>query len=82
MGVLPPIRRVIFCVCGSTASLSQTSNSRFITNCIKEDGEIIISSQEVIKNPFQLDGAKKPVKEMTVAELEAKLGHPVKVIKG
>jgi hypothetical protein len=46
------------------------------------DGAILISSQEVISDPFQLDGAKSPVKEMTVAELEAKLGHPVKVIEG
>ena len=45
-------------------------------------GRPLISAQDVIENPFQLDGAKKPVKEMTVAELEAKLGHPVKVVKG
>jgi hypothetical protein len=42
---------------------------------------VLITSQEVIANPFQLDGAKKPVKEMTVAEIGEALGYEVKVTK-
>ena len=47
-----------------------------------KDGIALLSAQEVIKNPSKLEGAKKPAKEMTVAEIQEKLGHDVKVIDG
>jgi hypothetical protein len=65
----------------SNKNLSYGNESVFHTRIVREEGVILISSQEVIKNPFALEGAKNPVKEMTVAQLEEKLGHPVKVIK-
>jgi hypothetical protein len=46
-----------------------------------QDGAILISSQEVIENPYSLDGAMKPMKEMTVEQIGKALGHEVKIIK-
>ena len=60
-----------------TADDGGKMHERFI-----REGATLLSSQEVIKNPFQLDGAKQPVKEMTVAEIQEALGHDVKVIDG
>ena len=62
--------------------LIRDSSSYDVVRDIKKGGVILLSSQEVIENPFQLDGAKKPVKEMTVAEIQEKLGNDVKVIDG
>jgi hypothetical protein len=56
------------------------SNSLDATKDIRK-GCVLISSQEVIADPFQLDGAKSPVKEMTVAEISTKLGYEVKITK-
>jgi hypothetical protein len=61
--------------------ITRGGEASYISREIQKGFVRLISSQEVIANPFQLDGAKSPVKEMTVEELEKALGHPVKVVK-
>jgi hypothetical protein len=51
------------------------------TQLIRDENAILIASQDVIGDPFQLDGAKKPAVEMTVAEISTKLGYEVKITK-
>jgi hypothetical protein len=64
-----------------TGRITEASDSARHTRFIR-DGAKLVSSQDAISDPFQFEGAKSPVKEMTVAQLEAKLGHPIKVVKG
>ena len=63
-------------------TITWSNNSMSVTHAINQRGRTLLSAQEVIENPFQLEGAKQPVKEMTVAEIQEKLGHDVKVIDG
>ena len=68
--------------CNTEMHLAHGSESQYHSKMVRDGVWVLISAQDVIKNPFQLDGAQKPVKEMTVAEIQEKLGHDVKVIKG
>jgi hypothetical protein len=68
--------------CNTDMCLASGSGSTYHSQEVRDGRFVLISSQEVIANPFQLDGAKNPVKEMTVAELYKALGYPVKIIKG
>ena len=60
--------------------LTHSSLSCARTNDIR-NGYNLISSQEVIADPFQLDGATKPTVDMTMEDLEKHFGHPVKITK-
>ena len=66
----------------SSGVLLYGDNGSTVTKDIIKKDIIVLSSQEVISDAASLDGAKKPVKEMTVAEIQEELGHDVKVIDG
>ena len=68
--------------CNNDMCLAGGSGSAYHSSMVRDGNAILISAQDVIANPFALDGAKKAVKKMTVEELEVALGHPVEVVKG
>jgi len=62
-------------------SMSYGQDSPYHMRQILDNGSILISSQEVIADPFQLDGATKPARELTMEDLEEHFGEPIKITK-
>ena len=67
--------------CDDVGCITHSNSSASETAGILKEGAILISSQEVIADPFQLDGATKPTVDMTMEDLEKHFGHPVKITK-
>jgi hypothetical protein len=61
--------------------ITHGTGSAYYSKSILEDGAVLVSAQEVIENPFQLDRAEQPIKEVTMEDLEAHYGCRVKITK-
>ena len=61
--------------------IAYDDNTQYQEAQIRNGSRKLISSQEVIADPFQLDGATKPTVDMTMEDLEKHFGHPVKITK-
>ena len=74
---------------GQILLLNSYGNGELLYNCdsstadkdIKREGHLLVTSQEVIADPFQLDGDTKPAKDMTMEDLEEHFGEPIKITK-
>lgn len=67
--------------CNNDRMLAHGDDVGWHSDAIRNKGYILISSQEVIADPFSLDGAVKPAKEMTVSQISNELGYDVKIVK-